>query len=63
MLQPETHLDVVRARHSDLLRQARAGELASRLGDSRREERRTFLARLRRTRPEPYQASTRTAAG
>ena len=27
MLQPETHLDIVRQRHSDLLRQARAGEL------------------------------------
>ena len=26
MLQPETHRDVVRERHSDLLRQARAGE-------------------------------------
>ena len=47
MLQPETHLDIVRQRHSDLLRQARAGELALRMADSRREERRSFLARLR----------------
>jgi hypothetical protein len=28
---------------------ARSGELATRLGEARREERRTFLARLRRT--------------
>ena len=47
MLQPETHLDIIRQRHSDLLRQARAGELALRMADSRREERRSFLARLR----------------
>ncbi len=61
MLHPETHLDLVRERHSDLLRQARAGELAQRLGDSRREERRTFLARMRR-RHAPYQASSRATA-
>jgi hypothetical protein len=48
MQQPETHLDVVRARHSDLLRQARAGELAARLAASRRSERRSLAARLRR---------------
>jgi len=52
MLQPEVHLDVVRDRHSDLLRQARSGELAARLGESRRAERRSFLARLH-SRPEP----------
>jgi hypothetical protein len=60
MLQPETHLDIVRARHGDLLRQARAGELAARLGEARQDERRSFLARLRRP-PKPGQASTRTA--
>jgi len=47
MLHPEAHLDMVRQRHSDLLRQARAGELAMRLAETRREERRSFLARLR----------------
>jgi hypothetical protein len=46
MLHPEAHLDMVRQRHSDLLRQARAGELAMRLAETRREERRSFLARL-----------------
>ena len=60
MLRPETHLDVVRARHGDLLRQARAGELAARLGEARQEERRSFLARLRRS-PKPGQASTPAA--
>lgn len=60
MLQPETHLDVVRARHSELLRAARRGELAIRLAESRREERRTFLARLR-ARPEARQTSTSAA--
>ena len=62
MLQPEAHLDVVRERHSDLLRQARTGELAVRIGESRRAERRSFLARLR-LRPEPRRTSTRTASG
>jgi hypothetical protein len=52
MLQPESHLDVVRDRHSDLLRQARAGELAAELGAARAEERRSFLARLRARRQE-----------
>ena len=47
MQQPETHLDLVRARHGDLLRQARAGELAARLAVGRREERRSLVARLR----------------
>ena len=45
MLQPEAHRDVVRERHSDLLRQARTGELAARVGEFRRAERRSFLAR------------------
>ena len=57
MLQPDIHRDLVRARHSDLLRQARAGELATRLAASRREERRSFLARLR-AKPEPRQTSS-----
>jgi hypothetical protein len=52
MLQPEIHLDVVRERHSDLLREARKGELALRLRDARHEERRSFLARLR-AKPDP----------
>jgi hypothetical protein len=47
MQQPETHLDLVRARHSDLLRQARAGELAARLAVGRREERRSLAIHLR----------------
>ena len=47
MQQPETHLDLVRARHSDLLRQARAGELAARLAAARREERHSLALRLR----------------
>jgi len=51
MTRPDVHRDYVRQRHSDLLRQARAGELAARLGESRREDRRTFLERLRGTRP------------
>ena len=46
MPRPDIHLDYVRARHSDLLRQARTGELAARIGESRREERLTALARL-----------------
>jgi hypothetical protein len=45
-------LDIVRQRHSDLLREARAGQLAERLGSVRREERRSFLSRLRRE-PNP----------
>ena len=47
MQQPETHLDYVRERHGDLLRQARAGELAARLAAGRREERRALAIRLR----------------
>jgi hypothetical protein len=53
MHQPETHLDIVRARHSDLLRQARAGELATRLAAGRRAERRSLVERLRRRETTP----------
>jgi hypothetical protein len=52
MLQPEVHRDLVRARHSDLLREARAGDLAMRLAAARRDERRSFLVRLR-SKPHP----------
>ncbi len=62
MLQPEVHRDVVRERHSDLLRQARSGELAARLAESRRIERRLFLERLRPG-SEPGRTSTRTVPG
>jgi hypothetical protein len=61
MLQPEIHRDLVRARHSDLLRQARAGELATRLAAARREERRSFLGRLQ-AKPEPCQPSSASTA-
>jgi hypothetical protein len=47
-MHPESHLDIVRQRHSDLLREARADRLGERLGWARREERRTFLAWLQR---------------
>jgi hypothetical protein len=60
MQRPETHLDVVRERHSDLLRQARAGELAARLAAGRREERRSLVERLRRR--EPSSASPAPAS-
>jgi hypothetical protein len=54
---PERHLDYTRERHSDLLRQARAGELAARIGQARENERRSFLSRLfherRQARPAP----------
>jgi hypothetical protein len=46
MLQPDIHRDLVRARHSDLLRQARAGQLATKIAAARREERRSVLPRL-----------------
>jgi hypothetical protein len=59
MQQPETHLDVVRARHSDLLRQARAGELAAQLAAGRRDDRRRLAVRLRRR--EPGAASSAAA--
>jgi hypothetical protein len=61
MLQPESHFDVVRQRHSDLLREARTGELAVRLGKARRQERRSFLARLRPA-PEPRDAANPAAS-
>jgi hypothetical protein len=50
MHHPDIHLDYTRARHSDLLRRARVGELATRIGESRLAERRTLLARLHRAR-------------
>ena len=43
---PGMHRDYVAERHSDLLRHARAGELAARIGVSREQERRSFLARI-----------------
>ena len=57
----ETHLDYTRTRHSDLLRRARAGELANRLAESRSDERRFFLARRRHQRT-PCQPSTPAAS-
>ena len=57
MQQPERHLDIVRARHGDLLREARAGELAVRLAASRREDKRRL--RLRRRGPEASTAPAR----
>jgi hypothetical protein len=57
MLQPEVHRDLVRARHSDLLREARAGDLATRLAAARREERRSFLVRLQ-SKPQPRHPSS-----
>jgi hypothetical protein len=44
---PEKHLDYHRERHANVLRLARTGELAARIANSRDEERRSFLARLR----------------
>lgn len=61
MQQSEAHLDYVRARHSDLLRLARSGELAACMAATRRNERRSFLARLSGQRREPCQPSTSTA--
>ena len=46
MLQPETNQDIGRQRHSDLLREARRGELALRLAEARLDERRSFLELL-----------------
>jgi hypothetical protein len=60
MHQSDIHLDYVRSRHSDLLRRARTGELAARMGEARRQERRSFLARLTRER-QPCQPSTSTS--
>jgi hypothetical protein len=59
--QPEIHLDLVRARHSDLLRQARVGELAARLAAGRREERRSLAVRLRESRTAHAASSAATA--
>jgi hypothetical protein len=60
MQHPDVHLDYTRSRHSDLLRRARAGELASKLAESRSVERRFFLAQRRdRSRRQP---STPTAS-
>ena len=59
MQQPETHLDLVRARHGDLLRQARAGELAARLAAGRREERRSLAVRLRGREPRAASSGAR----
>jgi hypothetical protein len=56
---PETHLDDLRERHSDLLREARAGELAARIAESRRRERRSFLERLWRQR-SPLRPATQS---
>lgn len=50
MHRPDVHLEYHRERHADLLRQARDEELAVVLARSRREERRTLLARLWRDR-------------
>jgi hypothetical protein len=48
MHKPETHMDVARARHAELLREARAGELAARMAAGRDADRRALLARLRK---------------
>jgi hypothetical protein len=61
-MQPvDTHLDLTRTRHGELLRMARNGELAARLADARQEERRSLAARLRargaRSAPRPSTAS------
>jgi hypothetical protein len=61
MQHPETHLDYTRTRHSDLLRRARAGELANRLAESRSDERRFFLARRRERTPCQPSAPTASA--
>ena len=58
MQRPDVHRDYVRERHADLLRLARAGELAARIGEARREERRTFLARLQRAGASARPAAT-----
>ncbi len=47
---PSVHAEYERERHSDLLRQARAGELAAALAAGRRDERRSLLERLWRER-------------
>ena len=61
-MQPETHLDIVRQRHRDLLREARNARLAERLGSARQEERRNFLAWLRR-KPDPCPPAAEQTTG
>jgi hypothetical protein len=61
MQHPDVHLDYARSRHSDLLRRARTGELASRLAESRSDERRSFLARRRERTPCQPSAPTASA--
>ena len=61
-MHPETHQDIVRQRHSDLLREARAHQLAERLGSARREERRNFLSWLRR-KPNPCPPAAEQTTG
>jgi hypothetical protein len=62
MQHPDVHLDYTRSRHSDLLRRARVGELASKMAQSRSDDRRFFLARRRdlalRRQPSTPSAST-----
>ena len=61
MIHPDVHRDLMRQRHSDLLRQARAYELARHIGEARDQERRSFLARRHLARKP--QTSTQAAAG
>ena len=61
MQHPDVHLDYTRSRHSDLLRRAREGELASRMAESRSDERRFFLVR-RRDQRTPCRPSTPAAS-
>ena len=61
MQHPDVHLDYTRSRHSDLLRRARAGELASRMAESRSAERRFFLARRRDQAPAKRQHRPQSA--
>lgn len=63
MHQTDIHLDYVRSRHSDLLRRARSGELAARMAEARRQERRSFLSRLTRERPPGRPSTSTPAAG
>jgi hypothetical protein len=44
---PDSHRAIDRARHQDLLRRARSGELVSAISESRRVERRSRFALLR----------------
>jgi hypothetical protein len=47
---PQSHLAYHRERHADIVRAARHSRVAESVGESRREERRGFLARLRERR-------------